>query len=128
MNVAGYAKLADTAFDAAGLADSVDFVSVPSYDFHGSWEQATGHTAPLRSSAGDPGSVESAMSYWKRRGVPPEKLLVGISTYGQTFSLPGSAGQRPGVGSRVQGAGFPGPFTQQAGMLAYYEICALSIQ
>lgn len=125
VNVAGYSKLADAAFDAAALADSVDFISVPSYDFHGSWEPVTGHTAPLSSAPGDANSVESAMNYWKSRGVPAEKLLVGIATYGQTFSLSSPTGQRPGIGSRAQGAGFPGPFTQQAGMLAYYEICLL---
>lgn len=52
VNVVAYPDLADSGFDAKRLAPYVDFMSVPAFDYHGSWEQVTGHTAPLRSSDG----------------------------------------------------------------------------
>ncbi|NWJ06740.1 CHIA chitinase, partial [Crypturellus undulatus] len=62
-----------------------------------------------------------AMNYWKSNGAPAEKLLVGFPTYGHNFDL-----QNPSdtaVGAPISGPGPAGPYTRQAGTLAYYEIC-----
>jgi chitinase len=48
-NLVAYPSIAKSAFDAAQLAKYVDFLSVPAFDYHGSWERVTGHTAPLNS-------------------------------------------------------------------------------
>ena len=48
-NLVAYPNIAKSAFDAAQLAKVVDFLSVPAFDYHGSWERVTGHTAPLNS-------------------------------------------------------------------------------
>ena len=125
INVAGYAGLADLAFDAAQLAGSADFITVPAYDFHGSWEAITGHTAPLSGDGSD--NVEASMKYWTGKGVPAKKLLMGIPFYGQSFTLAKKAttSRDAAIGVMARGAGSPGPSTQQAGMLAYFEICPL---
>jgi chitinase len=39
----GLDKIAN--FNLAGLAPSVDFFNVMTYDFHGTWEDTTGHQA-----------------------------------------------------------------------------------
>ena len=44
VNVAAYDSVSSSAFDAA-LAQSVDFMSVAAYDYHGSWERRTAHSA-----------------------------------------------------------------------------------
>lgn len=123
--MAGYKNLAMAAFDGVALGQAVDFVSVPSYDFHGSWESVTGHTAPLQGS-GESDSVEASMNFWMRQGIPASKLIVGIPLYGQSFTLavPAVTREQAAIGVSTRGAGLPGPYTQQAGMLAYYEICA----
>ena len=123
VNVAGYTGIADTAFDGAALAKNADFITVPAYDFHGSWERMTGHTSPLKSSNSN--NADSTMKYWISKGIPAKKLLMGIPYYGQSFTLAKSADakEQAALGVRAKGAGNPGPFTQQAGMLAYYEIC-----
>ncbi|XP_057243808.1 acidic mammalian chitinase-like, partial [Malurus melanocephalus] len=51
------------------------------------------------------------------------KLLVGFPTYGKSFTL-----QNPSdtsVGAPASGPGPAGPYTREAGTLAYYEICSL---
>ncbi|NXP26614.1 CHIA chitinase, partial [Scytalopus superciliaris] len=66
---------------------------------------------------------EYAMNYWKDNGAPAEKLLVGFPTYGKSFTL-----QNPSdtsVGAPASGPGPAGPYTREAGTLAYYEICSL---
>ena len=120
INLAGYTSLADSAFDGASLAKQADFLSVPAYDFHGSWERVTGHTAPLN-------EVQTSMKYWTDRGIPAQKLILGIPYYGQSFTLAKAAASadQAAIGVRARGAGNPGVDTQQAGMLAYYEICSL---
>lgn len=122
--MAGYKNLATTAFDGVALGRAVDFVSVPTYDFHGSWERVTGHTAPLQGS-GQSDSVQASMNYWIRQGIPVSKLIVGIPFYGQSFTLaaPATTRDQAAIGVKARGAGLPGPYTQQAGMLAYHEIC-----
>ena len=123
--MAGFKNLANTAFDSVALSRSADLVTVPAYDFHGSWERVTGHTAPLQG-GGDADSVEASMNYWIRQGIPAAKLIVGIPYYGQSFTLatPAVSREQAAIGVQARGAGLPGPFTQQAGMLAYYEICS----
>lgn len=54
-------------------------------------------------------------------GAPRHKLLVGIPFYGQSFTLESVTNTEPGAPSI--GPGTPGKFTNQPGMLAYYEIC-----
>lgn len=65
------------------------------------------------------------MEYWTTRGVPARKLLMGIPFYGQSFTLDRTANNRDqaALGVRTRGAGYPGPYTKQSGMMAYYEIC-----
>lgn len=60
------------------------------------------------------------MNYWKSNGAPAEKLLVGFPTYGKSFTL-----QNPSdtsVGAPASGPGPAGPYTREAGTLAYYEV------
>lgn len=61
------------------------------------------------------------MEYLVSLGAPRHKLLVGIPFYGQSFTLASMTDTDPGAPSN--GPGRPGKFTNQPGMLAYYEIC-----
>jgi hypothetical protein len=57
-------------------------------------------------------------------GANREKLLVGIPFYGQSYTL---ASTNTMVGAPTSGPGNPGEYTQQPGMLAYYEVCDRSM-
>ena len=53
-------------------------------------------------------------------GPPPEKLLMGLPTYGHTFHLL-KASQNE-LRAEAVGPASPGKYTMQAGFLAYYEV------
>lgn len=60
-----------------------------------------------------------AMKYWKEKGAPAEKLLMGFPTYGRTFTLSTGA---TGVGAPASGGGAPGRYTKTSGTLGYLEV------
>lgn len=60
------------------------------------------------------------MSYVLRLGAPAHKLVMGIPTFGRSFTL---ASSNTGMGAPTSGPGLAGRFTKEEGILAYYEIC-----
>lgn len=79
-------------FDVGAVASRVDWLNVMCYDMSGPWERTAGHHAPLLPSPKDEErgwrSVQSAMDYWhKDRGVPTQKLLVGVPMYGRALPV-----------------------------------------
>lgn len=115
----------DRGYDISQLAQHLDFISLMTYDFHGAWRQSTGHHSPLFrgqevASSDRYSNVDYAVSYALRLRVPAEKLLMGIPTFGRSFTL---ASSQIGVGAPCSGPGLPGQFTKEDGTLAYYEIC-----
>lgn len=57
--------------------------------------------------------------YWNSSGVPKEKLIIGLATYGRTFTLSGS---QTGIGAAASGPGIKGQYTREAGVISYYEV------
>ena len=60
------------------------------------------------------------MKYWISSGVDRSKLVLGISTYGRTFTLQDP--QYNGYMVPTTGPGIAGDFTREPGMIAYYEV------
>ncbi|MEV6326906.1 glycoside hydrolase family 18 chitinase [Streptomyces sp. NPDC051909] len=101
------------ATDYAGAAQYMNWFNVMTYDFFGAWA-AQGPTAPhspLTSYAGIPqqgfNSAE-AIAKFKAKGVPSNKLLLGIGFYGRgwtgvTQSAPGGTATGPAQGTYEQG-------------------------
>ena len=54
----------DTAYEVDKLASILDFVNLMAYDFHGSWENVTGHQTALVDPSGSPLTVTFAVEYW----------------------------------------------------------------
>lgn len=103
----------------------LDFINLMAYDFHGKWERETGHNAPLYSSSLDSEwqkqlSVDYAAAMWVKLGAPKEKLIIGMPTYGRSFTLSNSANFR--VHAPASGGGKAGEYTKESGFLAYYEV------
>uniref|UniRef100_A0A8D0B0B6 Chitinase-3-like protein 1 n=1 Tax=Salvator merianae TaxID=96440 RepID=A0A8D0B0B6_SALMN len=118
----------DKGYDIQKISEYVDFINFQTYDFHGSWESHTGHVSPLQKSSSDSGSASSynvdfAVKYLKEMGAPEEKIIMGISTYGRSFTL---ASRQSLLGAPASGGGSAGAFTKASGMLAYYEICGFN--
>ncbi|MFM7291181.1 MAG: glycosyl hydrolase family 18 protein [Planctomycetia bacterium] len=80
---AGYDKIAN--FNLAALAPSVDFFNLMAYDFHGTWENTTGHQAAF---TGDPDryDVKSAVDLYLKAGVPAGKIVLGAPLYTRAWS------------------------------------------
>ncbi|XP_038167467.1 oviduct-specific glycoprotein [Arvicola amphibius] len=120
--VSGVPYIIQTSYDVRFLGRRLDFISVLSYDLHGSWEKFTGHNSPLFSLPEDSKSSAYAMNYWRNLGAPADKLLMGFPAYGRTFHLLNAS--KNGLQAASTGPASPGKYTKQAGFLAYYEVCS----
>ena len=70
--------------ELAQIATICDWINIMTYDFHGDWENVTGHHASLRGAgSGDPLSVEAAVNTHLAAGVAAAKLVVGVPFYGR---------------------------------------------
>ncbi|MDH2387340.1 glycoside hydrolase family 18 chitinase [Streptomyces sp. HNM0663] len=101
------------AADYAGAAQYADWYNVMTYDFFGAWA-AQGPTAPHSPLTSYPGIPQegfnsaAAIAKLKAKGVPAEKLLLGIGFYGRgwtgvTQSAPGGSATGPASGTYEQG-------------------------
>lgn len=78
--------------DTGAVMGRLDWLHVMTYDMAGPWSKSAGHHAPLYPSPDDPEkawrSVVGAMEYWhKDRGVPKDKLVVGVPLYGRAYPV-----------------------------------------
>ncbi|XP_065558234.1 probable chitinase 10 isoform X2 [Artemia franciscana] len=115
-------------YDVPAVSQYLDFINVMAYDFHGKWENTVGHNAPLYAPSSDSAwrkqlSVDAATKLWVRLGAPKEKLIIGMPTYGRSFTLSNSGNYF--VNAPSSGGGKAGVFSREAGFLAYYEICEM---
>lgn len=116
------------AYDVPQVSQYLDIINLMTYDFHGGWDNVTGHNSPLYPLPGATGideqfTVEYAVNTWLNAGVDPSKLTLGLPLYGRSFTLAGAAN---GIGAPAIGSGGDaGPLTKTVGMLAYNEVCSL---
>jgi chitinase len=62
--------------------------------------------------------AQGSVSIYMNFGVPAEKIVLGMATYGHSFAGAESAA----VGASAKGSGPKGRCTDAAGMLSYFEI------
>ncbi|KAF2365039.1 Serine proteases trypsin domain [Trinorchestia longiramus] len=115
-------RVIDNGYDLAGLAQHVDAVYLLAYDYHGKWERKTGLNAPLYPRTGETArdltkNVNFTVSYLIQKGVPPQKLILGLPMFGRGFFLADPANRHLGANS------LDGEFSSGDGFLAYNEIC-----
>nr|CBM69270.1 venom protein Ci-45 [Chelonus inanitus] len=126
--VAAPESSASKSYNIAEMSKYLDFINLMEYDFHGPWDGHTGMNAPLSASSSDSGNelklnIKASVNYWVKNGAPREKLILGIPTYGKSFTL--SNPRNKGVGAPATSPGTAGPYTREAGMLGYNEICEM---
>jgi len=115
----------DSAYDVPSLSRDLDWIGVMSYDYHGHWDKKTGHVAPLYhhpKAENEFFNVNYTLNYWIQMGAEPSKIIMGFPLYGQSFTLTDPISNN-GLNAPSSGTGLQGPFTRQAGFLAYYEVC-----
>jgi len=122
---AGFDKI-DTSYNVPSISQSLDFINIMTYDFHGDWDPFVHHNTPLNVHPLDEGdtrkyNVRYAVEYWIEKGADRNKLLLGLAPYGRTFTL--TDPKERGLYAKNSGAGTAGPYTGEAGYMNYNEIC-----
>ncbi|XP_026686468.1 uncharacterized protein LOC103519043, partial [Diaphorina citri] len=113
-------------YDVPEISKYLDFINVMTYDFHGQWERQVGHNSPLKPLEGATSyqkklTVEYSAKEWVKQGAPKEKLMIGMPTYGRSFTLVDPT--KFDIGAPASGGGEPGKYTAEAGFMSYYEVC-----
>jgi len=130
-------KVVDQAYDIAQMNEYLDLIGLMTYDLHGYWDGITGHNAPMSATPEDVAHYDDGehftlswvVDHWINSGADPNKLILGLATYGRGFTLatPGfDQGPLSPVTSQVidgkPGASRKAPQTNEAGYVAYFEI------
>ncbi len=72
------------------LLKNLDWINVMTYDMAGEWTDYAGHHAPLFASKKQPGtprSLELTISYLLKKGIPADRLALGLPLYGKGFAV-----------------------------------------
>ncbi|GAA3453851.1 glycoside hydrolase family 18 protein [Dactylosporangium matsuzakiense] len=91
-------------YELAELATLLDFVNLMTYDFGTGFSPVATFNAPLTEVADDPmpaplrrwNNVAGAVAYYEQRGVPRDKLVLGVPFYARGFVV-ASPGTRAGL-------------------------------
>ncbi|OQR76781.1 acidic mammalian chitinase-like [Tropilaelaps mercedesae] len=126
--VSANANSLDSSYDVPEIAKVVNYIHVMSYDLRGPWESTVDNHVLLHGRKSDSGgkallNVADALSAWRSRGAPPNKLIMGFAFYGKSFTL--TDPRKATIGSPAKGPGQRGPISQAEGTLFYFEICKL---
>ncbi|KAL5005774.1 hypothetical protein ScPMuIL_016932 [Solemya velum] len=125
---AGVGEEALQSYNITQVVGYVDFVNLMAYDFHGAWNGITAFSGPLYSRLSNYQfspflSQNWAVQHWLNESGFPEKLVLGVSLTGLSFTLEDP--ERNGVGAPIIDKGYAGPLKMIPGHLAYPEICQM---
>ncbi|XP_042240537.1 probable chitinase 2 [Homarus americanus] len=116
----------DESYDVPGIAEHVDILNLMTYDLHGDWDNFVHHQSGLYPYRDDYGEMkylndDYAVKYWIKKGMPSNKIAMGVPLYGRCWTLDDPS--QTDYYSSASNPGEPGPWTEEAGMLGYNEIC-----
>ncbi len=105
------------------VAKFCDWINVMSYDYNGAWSAQTAHNAPFNATSPQE-SVTRTVFLWTDAAygnVPASWVALGIPAYARTFSGVDFSSGNFGPGKNFKGPGPAGRYTQQPGVLSYFE-------
>ncbi|KAG1765390.1 glycoside hydrolase family 18 protein [Suillus placidus] len=77
--------------DVSGFAKVLNYIALMNYDVWGSWLPNVGPNSPLNDtcvvSAKQQGSAVSAVKAWTDAGIPANQIVLGVPTYGHSFTV-----------------------------------------
>ncbi|XP_008558918.1 chitinase-3-like protein 2 isoform X2 [Microplitis demolitor] len=92
--VAAPPAIVDESYFVPNIAEHVDFVNLMAYDYHYYvwYLPITGLNAPLYPRSSEMGysatlNVNYSAHYWISKGMPRDKIVIGIPTYGHSYQL-----------------------------------------
>ncbi|KAK0630488.1 hypothetical protein B0T17DRAFT_222151 [Bombardia bombarda] len=107
-------------FDIVGIAKTVDFISIMTYDLHGTWDSTIASLGPKVMAHTNLTEIDQTMDLFWRNDIDPKKLNLGLGFYGRSFTLTDPTCKKAGCG--FSGGGRPGSCTDSAGTLSFTEI------
>ncbi|XP_058444493.1 mucin-2-like [Malaya genurostris] len=115
-------------YDIPKLNKYLDWFNLLTYDYHSAYEPAVNHHSPLYSLE-EPSeynfdtelNIDYSIKFYLNAGADRDKLVLGIPTYGRSYTLYNPDATE--IGSPADGPGEQGDATREKGYLAYYEIC-----
>jgi len=128
MAVPASLEYAGKGYAIESLDKSLDFFNLLTYDYHSAHEPAVNHHSPLYRP--DDWSefdfrkdlnIDATIKFYLRNGASRDKLVLGIPTYGRSYTLANPDAHE--ISSPATGPGEQGAGTKEDGYLAYYEIC-----
>lgn len=115
-------------YDVPRLMKYLDWMNILSYDYHSAFEPAVNHHSPLFSLEEESEynydadlNINHTINHYLEAGAEESKLVLGIPTYGRSYTLFNSDANE--LGAPADGPGEMGDATRENGYLAYYEIC-----
>jgi len=104
-------------FDIDQIHPLIEEIRIMTYDFAGAWDlKAVGHQTNPRKSKYGPFSVEQAVDFYISKGVPANKLLIGVAFYSRGWSGTSGLGQ-PATGNSPDFQ-----FTEETGVVPYHML------
>lgn len=110
-------EIVEKAYDISKLSKYADWIAVMTYDYNKPG-RAT-HVAPFFTD--DDFNVQSSINHWIDVGMPAGKIILGVPMYGRSYTI--NKKMENGIDSPAGAYGNSGRFTQQSGLLSYYEVC-----
>lgn len=115
-------------YDIPKLNQYLDWFNLLTYDYHSAFEPSVNHHAPLYSLVEEDEynydselNIDYTVKYYINQGADRQKLVLGIPTYGRSYTLFNAEANE--LGAPTDGPGEQGDATREKGYLAYYEIC-----
>lgn len=97
------------------------------YDLHGSWNAFTGIHGAMYEGPHDLSPIQrelnvyACITWWLSHGAPRSKIVMGLPSYGRSFTLTNPAIN--GVNALSSGPGTAGEYSIESGFLTFMEIC-----
>lgn len=85
--------------ELAKIAPLVDWMNLMTYDFHGSWDDASGHLSALYADPNSPkgsnasDNINAIVALYLKAGVPAKKIVLGVPFYGRSWTSCDGANQ-----------------------------------
>ncbi|XP_045127406.1 proteoglycan 4-like isoform X2 [Portunus trituberculatus] len=118
----------DKGYDVPSLTRDLDFINILNYDYHSAYEPSVNHHASLMQPPGTSEyawnaqlNVDWTVKYYIELGADADKLVIGIPTYGRSYTL--IDGNFTDFGASADGPGEQGKYTREKGFMAFYEVC-----
>ncbi|KRG04731.1 chitinase-3-like protein 1 isoform X1 [Drosophila mojavensis] len=108
------------AYDIPRIAKIVDFIILNSHDSHDIYAQQVNYMSPLRGNGSQ--SVELGIKHWVKQSKMPQKLILGIPLFGQTYTLRDQS--KTNVNAPSKGPGLQHVSSKRPGYMTYAEFCS----